>query len=69
MNRDWRKSQRCPGTANGCVEIAWDPEGVRVRDSKDPGGPALRFSWGEWQAFIAGVKDGEFDGPYLISQA
>jgi hypothetical protein len=51
------------------VEIAWDPEGVRVRDSKDPGGPALRFTWHEWKAFIAGVKQGEFDGPPLVGQA
>jgi hypothetical protein len=51
------------------VEIAWDPEGVRVRDSKQPGGPALCFTWPEWKAFIAGVKEGEFDGPPLIGQA
>jgi hypothetical protein len=64
--RDWRKSQHSPG-ADGCVEIAWDPQGVRVRDSKDPGGPALYFTWLEWKAFITGVKEGEFDG--LVDQA
>jgi hypothetical protein len=32
-----------------------------VRDSKDPDGPKLAFTTAEWDAFTAGVKDGEFD--------
>jgi Domain of unknown function (DUF397) len=32
-----------------------------VRDSKDPAGPSLAFTTAEWEAFTAGVKDGEFD--------
>ncbi|GLW12866.1 transcriptional regulator [Microtetraspora sp. NBRC 13810] len=32
-----------------------------LRDSKHPDGPILVFTPGEWQAFMAGVKDGEFD--------
>jgi Domain of unknown function (DUF397) len=32
-----------------------------VRDSKNPGGPVLRFTQGEWRAFITGVMAGEFD--------
>jgi hypothetical protein len=32
-----------------------------MRDSKDPNGPVLAFTPAEWDAFIAGVKDGEFD--------
>ncbi|TDD21356.1 DUF397 domain-containing protein [Nonomuraea diastatica] len=31
-----------------------------VRDSKNPTGPALIFTPGEWNAFISGVKSGEF---------
>lgn len=34
---------------------------VGVRDSKNPTGPALVFAPGEWEAFTAGVNDGEFD--------
>jgi hypothetical protein len=34
-----------------------------VRDSKNPTGPALIFTPGEWDAFLAGAKDGEFDRP------
>jgi hypothetical protein len=37
------------------------PDGSRaVRHSKHPDGPALIFSPTEWDAFIAGVKAGEF---------
>ena len=32
-----------------------------VRDSKDPDGPKLAFTTTEWNNFIAGAKDGEFD--------
>nr|WP_329430772.1 DUF397 domain-containing protein [Streptosporangium sp. NBC_01495] len=32
-----------------------------VRDSKNPSGPVLRFTPGQWNSFIRGVKDGEFD--------
>ncbi|MFE9325249.1 DUF397 domain-containing protein [Nocardia sp. NPDC052278] len=32
-----------------------------VRDSKNPAGPALVFTPGEWDAFTAGVSNGGFD--------
>jgi hypothetical protein len=49
--------------ANGdCVEVASLPGGqIGVRDSKDTAGPVLRFTSAEWQAFIGGVRNGEFD--------
>jgi len=37
------------------------PGVIAVRDFKDPTGPALVFTPAEWQAFVGGVKDGEFD--------
>jgi len=55
----WHKSSHS-GT-NGCVEVAVAKDGIAVRDSKDPGGPVLRFTTGEWEAFLAGARDGEFD--------
>jgi len=63
MNRSpvmWRKSSH---SADGdCVEVApLDGGGMAVRDSKDPEGPALVFTAAEWRAFVAGVRDGEFD--------
>jgi len=45
-----------------CVEVASLPDGgVGVRDSKDPSGPVLRFTPGEWYAFLGGARNGEFD--------
>jgi hypothetical protein len=56
----WRKSSH--SGANGCVEVLHGDDQVAVRDSKDPSGPVLRFTPREWRAFLAGVRDGEFDG-------
>ncbi|GLW08994.1 DUF397 domain-containing protein [Microtetraspora sp. NBRC 13810] len=59
---NWRKSLRSSASGSNCVEVADLPGGGRaVRDSKNPAGPMLRFTPGEWDAFIGGVKDGEFD--------
>ncbi len=59
----WFKSSRSTG-AKECVEVAFLGAGaVGVRDSKNPTGPALVFSPGEWDAFEAGVRDGEFNRP------
>ena len=32
-----------------------------MRDSKHPDGPVLLFTAEEWDAFVEGAKDGEFD--------
>lgn len=59
---EWFKSSY--SSANGqCVEAARTPDGgMAVRDTKDRGtGPVLRFSADEWQAFLAGAAEGEFD--------
>ncbi|MCP2327143.1 hypothetical protein HDA40_005650 [Hamadaea flava] len=57
----WRKSARSSPSGDNCVEIAFVPAGVAVRDSKNPGGGALLFTEQEWAAFVAGTKAGEFD--------
>lgn len=58
---DWRKSTRSGATGN-CVEVAFASDKVLVRDSKDRGnGPILRFTTAEWDAFVDGARDGEFD--------
>jgi Domain of unknown function (DUF397) len=56
----WRKSS-FSGSQGDCVEIAGLPGGgAAVRDSKDPDGAVLTFTAGEWAAFLAGAKTGEF---------
>jgi hypothetical protein len=55
----WRKSRH--SGINGCVEVAVIGRTVAVRDSKDREGPMLSFRLDEWKAFLAGVRDGEFD--------
>jgi hypothetical protein len=49
--------------ANGnCVEVASLPDGrIGVRNSRDLQGPILRFTSDEWDAFLGGVRNGEFD--------
>ena len=46
----------------GCVAVAADGDDlIIVRDDKNVDGPTLTFTAAEWDAFVAGVKDGEFD--------
>jgi Domain of unknown function (DUF397) len=56
----WIKSSLSFALSN-CVEVASLPgDQIGVRDSKDAQGPVLRFASGEWDAFLGGVKNGEF---------
>ncbi len=57
----WIKSSLSFSNSN-CVEVAsLDAGEIGVRDSKDPQGPVLRFTPGEWDAFLGGARNGEFD--------
>jgi hypothetical protein len=55
----WRKSTA--SEPNDCVEVAFVEHAVLVRHSRDPSGPKLTYSEAEWAAFLAGVRNGEFD--------
>ena len=55
----WHSSTQCSNA--DCVEVAVDDDFVAMRDSKDRSGPRLQFSPKEWQAFVDGVRDGQFD--------
>ena len=59
-NAVWFKSSYSNGQGD-CVEVARIDEAVAMRDSKDPGGPALTFAPGEFRAFVQGVAAGEFN--------
>lgn len=57
----WVKSSLSFANGN-CVEVAsLLGGGVGVRNSRDPDGLVLRFTPGEWAAFLGGVRNGEFD--------
>jgi hypothetical protein len=55
----WRKSSYSNPSGN-CLEAAMVSKGVAVRNSRFPEGPALVFTGAEWDAFLRGVKDGDF---------
>ena len=44
-----------------CVAVKMEKGMVRVRDTKDESDTTLSFTEAEWDAFIRGVKSGEFD--------
>jgi len=57
----WQKSGRS-GPNGNCVECGALPNGkVAMRNSRDPEGPALIYTPDEIEAFILGVRDGDFD--------
>ncbi|MFF5172425.1 DUF397 domain-containing protein [Micromonospora sp. NPDC000089] len=56
----WFKSSKSGPNCDNCVEVAYVPGAVGVRDSKDKTGPALVFAPGGWHAFVAGARNGAF---------
>lgn len=56
----WISSQQSAGNG-ACVEVMDFGNGVLVRDSKNPSGPLLTFTYDEWKAFTLGAQEGEFD--------
>jgi hypothetical protein len=44
-----------------CVELRRHEGLIEVRDSKDRGGPILRFTHAEFAAWLDGAGKGEFD--------
>jgi hypothetical protein len=56
MKGEWKKSSRSLRTDwEQCVEVSLGDE-VRVRDSKQVGGPVLQVSAAGWSSFVAGLK-------------
>jgi Domain of unknown function (DUF397) len=61
VESSWRKSSFSFANGN-CLEASSASASVLVRDTKNHGrGPVLRFTADEWDAFIGGVRNGEFD--------
>ena len=60
----WIKSSYSGPTGGNCVEVAFLADGdVVVRNSRHPDGTALVFTTAEWEAFLSGVRAGEFAVP------
>ena len=59
-NLDWRRSRACEGGA--CIMVARDDDKIVFGNTTDPEGPVYSYTAAEWQQFIIGVKQGDFDG-------
>jgi hypothetical protein len=69
---EWKKSSHCessgcvetartsPVDNNACVEVLFRNGHYYIRQSDAPM-VMLKFTPAEWEAFVAGAKDGEFD--------
>ncbi|KAB1912675.1 MULTISPECIES: DUF397 domain-containing protein [unclassified Micromonospora] len=54
--------QRAEGdSSESAVEVAFVGDLIGMRNSAEPDGPVLVFTQDEWDAFVAGAQDGEFD--------
>lgn len=51
------------GNGENCVEVAFLPGEVAVRDTKDRSLPPHRHHTSRWTEFVAAVRSGEFDRP------
>lgn len=62
LTREFKKSSKST-VIQDCVEVALGDNEVVVRDSKNKSGLVLKFNHREWEAFVDGVREGEFDLP------
>ena len=58
----WFTSSFSGGNGDSCVEVAFLPGAVAVRDTKDRTLAPHRYPAASWEEFLAGVRAGEF-GP------
>jgi predicted secreted Zn-dependent protease len=57
---NWRVSRTCESGA--CIMVARDGDSVMFGNTQHPGGPVSVYTAAEWHQFLAGVKQGDFDG-------
>jgi hypothetical protein len=63
-NVAWHISTLSDGYGGSCVEAGPLSDGsgrVAVRHSQAPTGPVILYTRSEWEAFVGGVRKGEFD--------
>jgi hypothetical protein len=59
----WFTSSFSGGNGDTCVEVAFLPGAVALRDTKDRALPPHRYSAERWSEFLTAVRTGEFDQP------
>ena len=62
-NAVWQGSDAETPKGGGRIEIAFVEDKICMRNGEDPDSPVLVFTEAEWDAFVGGAKDGEFDLP------
>ncbi len=62
QERGWFKSS-FSDDGGECVQVRFTEGQAQVRDSKHLTGPVLVFNRGEWEAFLLGAFNGEFEMP------
>lgn len=60
-NSEFKKSTHTGTDRWACVEVAIRPGVIAVRHTRDPQHTTLEYTPEEWEAFIKGVKEGQFD--------
>jgi hypothetical protein len=62
-NRAGRRGRpgRTPASSDGIPAVELVDGRVKLADANDPDGPVLEFTLGEWEAFVGGVRLGEFE--------
>ncbi|PWI17405.1 DUF397 domain-containing protein [Streptomyces sp. Act143] len=56
---NWFKSSYSGGEGGECLEVAFTPRTIHLRDSKHPTGPHLTLTPAAWSAFLSGELLGE----------
>ena len=57
----WMMSSRSSGNGGSCVEARRHDGLIEVRNSKNPAAGTVVFTVEEWDSFLFGAKNGEFD--------
>jgi hypothetical protein len=58
----WFKSS-FSSSGGSCVEVRFEEGLAQVRNTRDRSGPMVTFNRAEWEAFLLGAWNGEFDMP------
>jgi hypothetical protein len=57
----WIMSSRSTGNGGSCLEARRRDDLIEVRNSTNPAAGTVAFTVEEWDSFLFGAKNGEFD--------